>query len=295
MELRHVRYFTVLARLKSFSRAAETLRITQPTLSHQIKQFEGELGVALFDRLPRRIELTMSGHMLLPYCERMLQEESAAFQALSQLRGLLSGDLRMGIFHSLPRSLISSVISDFVTRFNNVRVVARLLPKSQMECDLVEGRLDLAVAYTPSDTEHIVAEHLYREELVLAVSREHPLAGRRSLPMGALPQHRLVLLTTDFASRQYIDCHFRGAGLKLDIALEMNEIDQIFAVIRKIPLATVLPAGSISKSSGLSIVHLKDPTPERWVALLWRRQTQLSAPAAKMAEMIRSAYQLDRD
>src|SRR6185312_13513790 len=119
------------------------------------------------DRFPRTVELTAAGRALLPHAQRMLKEMDDAMLAVSELQGLLRGTLHMGVFHSFSRSQVSAVLAQFALRYQGVHVVARLLPRLEMERELLEGKLDMAVAYVSEDTEHIHAETLFREELVL--------------------------------------------------------------------------------------------------------------------------------
>lgn len=290
MELRHLRYFASVANTRSFTRAAEMLDISQPTLSHQIRQLETELGAELFARFPRTVEMTEAGRHFKPHCDRMLKELDDSLQTLSDLKGVLRGTLNMAVFHSFSRSLLGPVMSQFALNHPGVRVVARLLPRDEMERGLAAGTLDLAVAYVSEDREHIVAQTLFEEELVLVVGDTHPLASRTKATMRTLADLSLVLLTPEFASRQVVDRFCAGAGLVPRILLEMNAIEPILSIIRHAPLATVLSAGAIGDSSGLRVLRLTQPTPKRWAALLWRRHAHPSAAALRMAEMIRSAY-----
>jgi LysR family transcriptional regulator, cyn operon transcriptional activator len=290
MELRHLRYFMAVVRERSFTRAAEQLQITQPTLSQQIRQLERELDTPLFDRLARHAELTAAGAEFRPYCERVLKEIDDGILAVSEIGGLMRGTLRMALFHSFSTSLLGPVLSQFALRYPGVRVIARLLPRSEMERELIAGALDLAVAYASEDTGHIVAETLFEEELVLVVGKRHPLAARKQVPMRALADLDLVLLTQEFGARQIVDRYFVSQRLVPRVVLEMNAIAPILATVRGAALATVLSAGAIGASTGLHALRLTDPTPKRNAAILWRRDAHPSPAARRMAEMIRTAY-----
>jgi LysR family transcriptional regulator, cyn operon transcriptional activator len=288
-ELRHLRYFLAVADCKSFTRAAEQLRISQPTLSHQIRQLESRLGTVLFQRFARRAELTPAGEAFKPYCDKTLNELNDGITAVAELEGLVRGDLRLAVFHSFSSSLLGPVLADFTLRYPGVRVVARLLPRVEMERELLTGNLDLAVAYA-SDTEHIVAETLFEEELVLIVGRKHALARRATIPMRALADLSLVLLTQEFGARQFVERFFAGERLVPRVVLEMNAIEPILSTIRQAPLATVLSRGVISNRSDLHAVRLTGPTPRRSCALLWRRGGYRTVAANRMADMIRAVY-----
>jgi len=290
MELRHLRYFLAVADARSFTGAAERLHMTQPTLSQQVKQLEQIIGTALFERGGKEVELTAAGRLFKPYCERILKEIEQSRLAISELEGLMRGTLRMAVFHSFSHSMLPPIMSEFALRYPGVHVTARLVPRSEMERDLINGELDLAVAYIAGDDEHIVAERLFDEELVLVVGSKHPQAGRKSMPMRELAQLPLVLLTPEFGARQFVDRVLSDSGLRPHVVLEMNAIEPILAITRDSGLATVLAAGAIVEPAGLTIVRLTKPQPRRTVGILWRRDGHRSAAAQRMAEMIKAAY-----
>jgi LysR family cyn operon transcriptional activator len=290
LELRHLRYFLAVAATHSFTRAAEQLHVTQPTLSHQIMQLERLVGTVLFERAAKDVELTAAGRLFKPYCERILKEVASGMLALSEQEGLMRGSLRMGVFHSFSNSLLPPILAEFALCYPGVHVVARLVPRVEMEHDLLSGELDLAVAYASEDTEHIMAERLFDEALVLVVGSRHPRAAARALPMHELAALPLVLLTPEFGARQFVDRLLAAARLQPRIVLEMNAIEPILSTIRNAPLATVLSRGAVADHKGLRVIELTAPAPRRTVAILWRRHGHRSAAAERMADMIRAAY-----
>jgi LysR family cyn operon transcriptional activator len=290
MELRHLRYFLAVADARSFTRAAERLHVTQPTLSHQIKQLETMVGTLLFERGSKEIDLTAAGRLFKPHCERVLKEIESSELAISELEGLMRGNLRMAVFHSFSHSMLPPILSEFALRYPGVHVTARLVPRMDMERDLINGELDLAVAYIADDNDQIVADRLFDEELVLVVGAKHSHAGRKSMPMRDLAALPLVLLTPEFGARQFVDRFFAEAGLKPHVMLEMNAIEPIMAIIRDSRLAGVLSAGAIVDPTGLRTIQLIDPAPRRSVGILWRRNGHRSAAARAMADMIHAAY-----
>jgi LysR family transcriptional regulator, cyn operon transcriptional activator len=290
MELRHLRYFMAVLGSGSFTHAARQLRITQSTLSQQIKQLETELRAPLFNRLSRHAEATAAGMEFIPYCERVLREIDGAVLAVSELAGSMRGTLNMAVFNSFSTPVLGSVMSRFALRYPGVRVIARLLPHVEMERALIDGALDVAVAYASEDTEHIISEALFEENIVLVVGRRHRLAGVLQIPMRTLAELDLVLLSPEFGVRQIVDRYFASAKVGPHVVLEMNAIAPILSSVRGALLATVLSSGALGMQKGLCVIRLVDPTPKRMVALLWRRHAHRSAAATCMAAMIRLAY-----
>lgn len=294
MELRHLRYFLAIADTRSFTRAAERLHVTQPTLSHQVKQLESLIGTVLFERNTKEIALTAAGRLFKPYCERILKEIESSALAISELEGLMRGTLRMAVFHSFSHSMLPVVLSEFALRYPGVHVTARLVPRVDMERDLLNAELDFAVAYVVDDNDQIVADRLFDEELVLVVGSKHSYADRKVLPMRELAELPLVLLTAEFGARQFVDRFFTDNGLRPHVVLEMNAIEPILAIIRDSGLATVLSAGAIVDGLGLRTVRLTEPVPKRTIGILWQRNGHRSAAALRMAEMIKAVYDAKR-
>jgi LysR family transcriptional regulator, cyn operon transcriptional activator len=291
MEIRLLRYFTAVAEARSFTRAAETLGISQPTLSHQVKKLESDLGTLLFERAARSVTLTSAGATFKPFCDRTLKELDSGVLAISDLEGLLRGSLRMAVFHSFANSGLGPVFAQFALLFPGVRIEARLLSRVEMERALIAGTLDLAIAYVSEDKEHIVAEKLFDEELVLVVGSRSRIATGTRLSMRRIVDFPLVLLTQEFAARQFLDRFFTSRHLQPKIAIEMNAIDPILAVVRNSDLATVIAEGAVGNNAeGVRVVRLVDPAPRRALAVLWRRGGYRSAAALRLAEMIRSTY-----
>lgn len=291
MELRHLRYFLAIAECHSFTRASARLHVTQPTLSHQIKQLEALLGSALFDRVGHNVDLTEAGKLFLPYCERTLRELDSGRLACSELEGLIRGALQMGVFLSFSNSVLPPILSEFAVRYPGVHVVARIVPRSEMQQALISGHLDMAIAYVFENAEQIVAEPLFDDELVVVVGAGHPKAAKQTLPMKELGAMPLVMLTPEFGARQFVDQFFAEFKIHPRIMVEMNMIEPILSILRNSSLATVISAGAVADKKGLRVIRLTDPVPKRSVGILWRRQGHRSAAAQRMGDMIKAAYQ----
>src|SRR5215469_8648252 len=113
IELRHLRYFLAVAEESHFTRAASKLRVTQPTLSHQIRELESQLNLRLFDRAARRVKLTAAGEVLLPHARRVVRELAEAQTALDHLHGLKCGALKVGIVQTVNACVIPEIVARF--------------------------------------------------------------------------------------------------------------------------------------------------------------------------------------
>ena len=283
MELRQLRYFLAIADKLSFTQAAEYLRVTQPTLSHQIKALEVEIGSKLFDRVRRKVYLTPSGHTLREYAQEALHATSSAKIAISELEGLVRGTLVIGVIETLSGSLLPPLLAKFSRLYPGIHVTVRQMPSGQLEAQLDKGNLDLGIAYSPTATNKIVAEKLFDEPLVLVVDAKHRLAKKKRIQLAELDDEPLMLLTSEFSSRRLLEAHFSSVGVKPRIALEINSVHTTIAMVSKMELPTILAERIVP--TGLHSIKLTPPI-VRTVAIFWRQFGYRTAAARAMANVI---------
>ena len=232
MELRHLRYFLAVAAALNFTRAAERVHVTQSTLSHQIKQLEDELGIALFDRIDKRVVLTEAGEEFLDYASRALREIDLGLGALKRDTAQAAGELRIGATHTFNLGFIPDCIATFHNRHPNVKVMVEELAADDIAARLQAGRLDLGIAYRPTVPSTLQFEALYNEEMVLVIGENHPFARRKRVRMVELHRLPMALLPPSFATRQMLDECFRGCGAEPLVMVEMSTLVLAFSLLK---------------------------------------------------------------
>src|SRR5689334_12971015 len=241
IELRHLRYFLAVAEESHFTRAAAKLHITQPTLSHQIRELEGQLNLPLFDRVGRRVRLTAAGEVLLPHAGRVVRELAEAQTALDELHGLKSGALKVGIVQTVNACVIPEIVGRFSVAHPGINVTCNEMAVADIEADLEAGRLDLGISFLPAARKNLTGQKLFAEELVAVVAANHALANRRQLRIRDLARYPMALLAQKFCTRQLIDCAMTEAGVQADVKVEMNSVDRILSTVQRTELVTLLP------------------------------------------------------
>ncbi|WP_280672614.1 MULTISPECIES: transcriptional regulator CynR [unclassified Kitasatospora] len=280
MELRHLRYLLAVAEHANFTRAAQALHVSQPTLSQQIKQLEQALRVQLLDRSGRAVRLTDAGEAFARYARRALQELAAAERAVLDVRDLSQGTLRLAMTPTFTAYLIGPLAAEFHQQHPGISLEIRELTQDQIESALLGDELDLGIAFDGAHRPGIAARALFTETLGLVVGRAHPCAGRREpLPVDDLGGHRLALLSSDFATRRHIDDYFAEHGVRPRVAVEANSISALVEIVGRGALATVLPEAIAREQPGLHLVAVQPPLPARTVALLRREAGYRSAAA----------------
>jgi DNA-binding transcriptional LysR family regulator len=193
MELRHLRSFVAIAEERSFTRAAERLWIAQPGLSAQVKRLEGELGVRLFDRHPRGVDLTDAGELFL---KRALIAVAAAEDALAtgrDMAGGLVGAVRVGLAMSVRSSLGERLLETFADSRPKVEVTVVEAYGGVLVREVADGRLDAALVPSPFAAPDLHQAPFGTEPLILAVGAGHRLAGTAPVALGELEGEEVLV------------------------------------------------------------------------------------------------------
>src|SRR5688572_13880929 len=164
MTLQQLRYFLAAAENGSFSAAAEALLMAQPSLSDQIRRLEAELGVPLFARAGRRLELTEAGRMLRPHAERTLAAAEEAVESVKEVRTLTGGTASFGTFGSAHHYLLGALVQDFRRRYPDVRVRVVGQNSAEVADAIREGRLEAGLIALPIDDRGLEVRTSFREE-----------------------------------------------------------------------------------------------------------------------------------
>src|SRR5215218_6786965 len=183
MDLLQLRYFQAVARREHVSRAAEELRVSQPSLSRSVARLEAELGVPLFDRDGRRVRLNRLGAAFLRRVDRALRELDDARREVADAAGLDDGTVAVAVETLL---VLTDVLAAFRAEHPGVRFRLLQSPARTMVRQLGRGEVDLCLASQPLEGPSLRTMAVLTEEVLLAVPREHPLAQRKRVGVAAL-------------------------------------------------------------------------------------------------------------
>ncbi|MCL3994639.1 transcriptional regulator CynR [Streptomyces lavenduligriseus] len=285
LELRHLRYLLAVAENGTFTRAAEELHISQPTLSQQIKQLERLLGAQLLDRTGRGVRLTDAGEAYAHHARRALRDLAAAERAVHDVRDLTRGHLRLAVTPTFTAYLTGPLAAELHSRHPGVTLTLREMTQDRIEAGLLADEIDLGIAFTGTHLPGITATELFTEALTLVTSARHGADDQRALPVENLARMQLALLTGDFATRTHIDDYFARHGINPRTAVEANSIQALTAIVQRTTLATVLPDAIAHDHPHLTLIPLDPPLPVRTVALLTRTDAYQSAAARAFTDL----------
>ena len=289
LKLRQLQYFIAVADTLHFTKAADSLAVTQPTLSHQIAELETTLGAVLFDRAGKSVRLTQAGELFRAFAIRSIKQLEAGCVALSELEGLLRGNLRIGVIQSFSHTLLPPILGAFVTSHPGIKVDIEEMTAGGIERALAAGIIDLGIAFASAAHEATELEPVLQEELLLVVRHTHPLAKRTRVKMADLDGVRMVLLDTSYSTRQLIDRYLATANAQPDVVCATNSMGIMLGTVMESELATIIPerALDLERLPELRAVRLREPTPVRTSALLWPRDGVRTVAARRFAELVR--------
>lgn len=281
VELRQLEYFAAVARHGQFTRASRELNVAQPAVSQQVRKLEGELGLELFNRTAKRVELTEAGEILLARAHRALAEVASARQELDELSGLLRGRIDVG---ALPVSRLD--IADLLRGFRELhpgvgihlheQSIAVVLPM------LRRDEIDLCFGLTEPDAQGADLEGrlLFREPLMAAVAPTHPLASKRSLGLAEIAAEPLIRFRTGSALQRAIDAEFDRAGATAAWAFESFELETVRSLASGGLGVALMPEGYLDREGSPIVGIPLRPQVHLPVSILWRAERR-RPPAAQ--------------
>jgi LysR family hydrogen peroxide-inducible transcriptional activator len=288
MELSQLRYVVAVAETGNFTRAANRAGISQPSLSQQIINLEKELGHKLFHRLGRKAVLTEAGNVFLERAKRILFEIEDTTKELRDSPSL-ERTITVGAIPTIAPYLLPELISKCRKRFPNLQVNVREDFKPTLIRELREGDLDLAVVALPVVDPMIHVDVLWKEPLVLAVAKDHPLASKSKVTDADLAQEVFILLGSysslaDQVRRFCGEHHFEPKiGARCAQVSTLKALTEIGAGI------SILPRGArtADDKDSLAFISLADSEPIREVAVIRHMQRYQSRGAEQFLSLLR--------
>ncbi|WP_447978709.1 LysR family transcriptional regulator [Candidatus Nitrospira bockiana] len=289
MEIRQLRYFLAVADCQSFTKAAEKVFVSQPSLSIQIAALEDELGSPLFDRLGRRVELTEAGRVLADYARRILREMELAVESIRDLSGAEVGRLLVGALSTVNSYLIPPLVCRFKQRFPRVHLQIHAEPSAMIEEQLLANRLDVGICLLPVSSDRLVTSRLFTETLMLVTPAGRRMPVRR-VRMRDLPTLPLVLLPSDYCLRKMIEAECQAVGVRPQVSVEMASPEGILEAVKQGAGMTILPELYVRQrmhDGALRLIELCDPVPRHTVGLAHLAHRHLGKAAQEFLRLCR--------
>ena len=273
-ELRHLRYFIAVAEELHFGRAAARVGIAQPPLSQQIRRLETRLGVELFHRTRRSVELTDSGAALLPAARDLLAHAGRVEQTVRRSATGTTGTIQLGFVGSAAHDLLPTLLRRFREHYPEASVVPAELSTTEQIAAIRRGSIDAGLVRIPLESHEVATLRLVEEPLVIALPDFHPLAARRRLPLSALANEPFVMWgrrrNPAFHDEVISACH--DAGFSPNVVQEAGEISTIVSLVAAGLGVSLVPASMEQvRSEGIAYRPVQGKAVRIALALAWRR------------------------
>ena len=233
MELRHLRYFVAVAEELHFGRAAERLHMTQQPLSQQIRQLETELGVLLFHRTKRRVQLTEPGLAFLGEARQILLKADRAVEMVRQVAQGESGRLKVGFSGFATYSILPKVLRIFRERFPHVELELEEMTTSVQVQALQDHQIHLGLMIPPVPDATLTLELILQEPFVVILPETHSLATQPELALRALANESFILVSRHLEPGYYDQCIslFQQAGFSPKVIQKASQKQTILGLV----------------------------------------------------------------
>ena len=292
MTLLQLQYFKTLAKVLHYTQAAKELHIAQPSLSYSISELEKELGVKLFNKENRKIQLTIYGEQFLSYTEKALALLDEGVNVLQQMAGSASQIVRLGYFSSIATTLIPSLMANIYCQEENRQVRFQFFeaPSFDVFTELQKGALDLAFCMDRDDSMESIP--ILRQPLYLAVPSNHPLASRSSVSFDDFAREPAVMLDKTNNLRTLMDHTYHRRGVIPNVVFEVRECNAALQYVALRFGVSVVPEVPALKNDQVSVIPIEDPEQEfvRTIYLCWNKNRPLSPASARVRDYIKDHF-----
>ena len=257
LEIRHLRYFLAVAEAGSFSRAADRLRISQPTVSQQMRDLEAGMRVSLFQRRGKRILLTSAGLIFQEHARAILRQLENFLEELNREPGQSRGALHLGVVPILDVALVPHLLGLFAAGHPGISLTVEEISSTEIETALEEGRMDVGLGFLTRHSPNLRYEPICTDEFALIVSEPHPWWNRRVIHFSELHQQRLVQLPDSFVMRRMTDEISRKHQVRPRTVAEINAIGTLLRSLGPLEAAALMPKIALRGTEGLKLKAIR--------------------------------------
>jgi len=255
LDIRHLRYFLAVAEAGSFSRAADRLGISQPSVSQQMRDLEAGLRVPLFQRRGKRILLTPRGLIFQEHARAILHQLENFLQELNSEQ--LRGELHLGVIPVLNVPLVPQLLGFFTADHPAISIIVEEISSTEIETALEEGRMDVGLGFLTHHSPNLRYERLCTDEFALIVAENHPWSKRRLVHFSQLHRQRLLQLPDTFVMRRMTDEICRKHRVRPHMVAEINAIETLLRSLAPLQAATLMPKIALRGRESLKLKAIR--------------------------------------
>lgn len=291
MDIRHLEYFMEVARYCSFTKAAQTLYISQPAISKAIKSIEDEFGIILFDRSGKRVVLTDAGKILYKQAKGIVKSFQNISTEINDLMNLEKGNITIGLPPMIGSNFFPKVIVQFHEKYPNVEIHLVEVGAKRVEAEVGNGNLDMGVAVLPTNEEIFHTLEFVKDSLRLIVHPTHPLAGRKAVTLSELANEDFVYFHEDFTLHDRILEECLKLGFEPRILSKSSQWDFIVEMVAFNLGVALMPETICRELTCVKVLPLIEPEIPWHLGIIWRKDGYLSFAAQQWIRTLESFWE----
>jgi DNA-binding transcriptional LysR family regulator len=293
VDLGQLQAFVQVAEQHSFSRAAESLGLTQPSVTARIQSLERDLGETIFDRNGRGVTLTEVGVSFLPHVQRVLQALQDGRDAVQAVQRLELGTLRLGAAPTVTTYVLPGLLKEFRARYPGIEVSVRTEYSEQIVQMVLADEVQVGLERTIAHPD-VVTVPLYEDEVVLVASPRHPLGEKSSMRIDEVSQRPLIMFNRGSGYYKLVDNALRAAGVLVSPTMELDNMEATKKMVEQGLGIAVLPKVAVERevaAGELRQVRVEGmEMPRREVSVIYRRGRPLSRAAQAFVQLLEERY-----
>ena len=280
MTITQLKYTLAVAEHGNFTTASDKCFVTQPTLSMQVQKLEEELGVVIFNRSTKPLQVTDIGKKVLFQAKKIVEESSRMNDVVSEEKGIIGGTLKVGIIPTVSSTLLPLFLNIFLKKHKNVEIKIEEFNTETINQKLEDNTIDCAIAATPLNNSTIIERPLYYEPFIAYVPEHHFLAGNKTLGVDDLSNGDILILKDGHCFRNQVLnlCSFEDLNKQYE--LKSGSFETLINLSNNGPWMTIIPylhSNNLSPKNLENIIPFQDPAPAREISMIYSK-SQLKLP-----------------
>jgi DNA-binding transcriptional LysR family regulator len=281
MDFDQIETFLEVARLSSFSRAAERRFRTQPAISSQIRALEEEVGAKLLDRSGGKVAVTGAGKVFQKYAEDALEQRRVMMVALAEMHRVPRGELVVSANEGTCLHILPEVFAEFKRQYPSVAVSVKRLEHNKILEAIIENSCDFGIVSTPVPDKRLTVVPIHRDELIVITPPHHPLAGQEKATVAEVVEYPLLLPKVG-RTRDALETLFHERSLKPTVSMELDSSELLKRFVAADVGVGFIPRSHVAEdlqANALAVLTLTDASIQRELALVFRKDKALSRAA----------------
>jgi len=289
MELRQLEYFQSVCRFNNITRAAQSLHVSQPSITNAIKKLEAELGITLFDRSKKQISLTIEGQVFLERVDDILRRIEDAITEMNDYGQLRKGNLKIGIPPMIGNYLFPHIFVNFKELYPQIELSLYENGSLSTRRMIEKGDLDLGIVIISEPSKQLETLPISQSEILVCLNKNHYLCSKANLNFEDLKNEPIIMLKEGFYHRQKIMEYFKEYNIKPNVVLSSNQLETIKSLLINGVGVSFLLKEIVEGDERIVSLPLKNPI-NVTIGLAWKKDRYLSNASKTFIEFITDSF-----